>query len=891
MFRLLLYLFLLSAPVFAQVRLSGLVVDSLNNPLELANIMAINSNTDAIDAYGVSNSDGKYLLNLKEGTSYFLKVSYVGMQEMQDTITTNRNNFTLTTVLKENNQLKELELVYEMPITINGDTLTYKTDAFTNGNEKKLEDVLEKLPGVEITEDGEVKVEGKVVDKIMVEGKEFFDGDTKLATKNIPADALEKVEVIKNFNEVGMMRNLGGNEDNMALNIKLKDGKKNFWFGDIMAGVGPANRYITHPKLFYYSPKYSVNLITDINNIGEIPFTLNDYFKFSGGFSALNSGTSLNLNDPALRFLMAQNDRAKAIETKFLATNINYNINKNIDLTGFLILSDTKTNQVEKSNTTFFSSQFLDESTSRNVMQRNRLGLAKLTFKYEPNASSYFIYETFGKLSEQNQKNDFQSNIYGGIHERNDLNPKRIQQNINFYKSFSTKDILSLELQHLYNDEDPFYNAILQKSDQFQLANVLHLDSNQNGYQLNQDKQIITNKTDLKARYWYILNKKSNVSVQVGFSESKQRFNSNLYQILDNQTHLGLSNHQGINHVNYAINDSYMGLQYRLKAGIFTIHPGIDFHHYHVVNTQENSRTPLKFNRFLPMLNLRIQFKKSEYLTLSYSTQTQFTDINTLSEGLILNKYNSLYQGNKDLESALNHVYAIGYFNFNQFSFTNIFANLNYVKTKNPISVNAMFLNVNESLDQIESQLNSNFSNENINAEISVEKTIRRIKGQIKGRINYSNYNQFFNSSRQLNHSLSQIYGASIKTNFKKRPNIQVGYEIILDRYNQVNQVSHFYTHKSFIKLKTRIGQSLLLKIDYTHYNFANRNRSLNKYGFLNSSLSYQKKDASFEYKIRTTNLLNNHLINTSQSDVWSTSTTQFYVQPRYVVLSVTYNL
>lgn len=892
--RLLSFLFFISVSLFAQVRLDGLVVDSLNQPLELANIMAINSNTNAIDAYGVSNSDGEYTLELKENSNYQLKISYVGMESFLEDLQTKQQPIRLTSVLKEDSKLKELELVYEMPITISGDTLTYKTDAFTNGEERKLEDVLDKLPGVEITDEGEVKVEGKVVDKIMVEGKEFFDGDTKLATKNIPADALEKIEVLKNFSEVGMMKNLGGNEDNVALNIRLKDGKKNFWFGDVKLGAGPNSRYIAHPKLFFYSPKFSVNVITDVNNIGEIPFTLNDYFKFSGGLSALNSGSSLNLNDPALRFLMAQNNKARSIETKFSAANINYSVGKHIDLTGFVILSDTKTKLEERNKNTYFSDQLPNEETTSNVWQNNRLGLAKLSLKYEPNPSAYLVYDAFGKLSEQSQENDFFSTVYGRIGEESNLNPKSIQQNLNYYKSFSTKDILSVELQHLYKDEDPFYNALLQKSGQFQFVDVLHLDTNQNAYQLNQDKQTITNKIDLKTRYWYILNKKSNISALAGYSDSRQRFSSNLYQILDNKSQLDLytTEARGQNSVNYSIQDAYVGLQYRLKTGIFTLHPGIDFHTYKVENSQDHLNTIQRFNRWLPMVNIRAQLKKSEHMTLSYNAQTQFTDVNTLAEGVVLNRYNSLFQGNKQLEHAITHVYSLGYFNFNQFTFTNIFANLNYVKTENPVSVNTRFLNQGqEGLDQIGGQLNSNFANESINAEFNLEKTVGKMKGKLEGRWSYSKFNPFLNEERQINESFTQDYGIKVKSNYRKGPNVEVGYDIIVDRYLQVGLNTMFYTHKPYIKVKARFLKHIRFQMDYSHYIFTNADEVLNRYGFLNSSVSYQKKDAKFEYTLQATNVLNNKSINSSQSTRWSTSATQFFVQPRYLVLSATYHL
>ena len=136
--------------------------------------------------------------------------------------------------MAEASQLDGVEIVYEMPVTVKGDTIVYNADSFNRGNEKKLGDVLENLPGVEINDDGEIQVEGKTVQKVMVEGKDFFDGDSKLATKNIPANAVDKVEVLRNFSEVSQMRGVTNNQDNIAINIKLKEGKKNFlvWRSD-----------------------------------------------------------------------------------------------------------------------------------------------------------------------------------------------------------------------------------------------------------------------------------------------------------------------------------------------------------------------------------------------------------------------------------------------------------------------------------------------------------------------------------------------------------------------------------------------------------------------------------------------------------------------------------
>ena len=305
----LLLVLVVSSYSFAQIKMQGIVKDSIGKPLELANVIAINQETSALESYGITDSKGKYILSLGKNGTYKIQVSYIGLKTSEDLVTTKEADITKDFILLPDTSLDAVELAYEMPVTIKGDTLVYNADSFKNGSERKLEDVLEKLPGVEINEDGQIEVEGKTVSKIMVEGKDFFDGDTKLATKNIPSNAVDKVQVLRNYAEVGQLRSVTNNQDNVAINIKLKEGKKNFWFGDVTAGAGTApspndELYLVQPKLFYYSPKYSINFIGDMNNIGEVALTNRDLRNFGGGFGfrqpSRTSGTNINLGDNGL---------------------------------------------------------------------------------------------------------------------------------------------------------------------------------------------------------------------------------------------------------------------------------------------------------------------------------------------------------------------------------------------------------------------------------------------------------------------------------------------------------------------------------------------------------------------------------------------------------------
>ena len=204
---------------YSQVRFEGKISDAFGNNIMGANVIAIEKESKILDGFGISSDTGYFRVSLKKGKEYEIKVSFIGFKEIVFDLNLTEN-FEKNIILEEQAEaLDEVEIVYEMPVTIKGDTIVYNADSFNTGTEKKLADVLKNLPGVEINEDGRVEVEGKEISKITVEGKDFFDGDSKLATQNLPAKAVGKIEVLRNFTEAGQLRNVTNNEDNIAWNL------------------------------------------------------------------------------------------------------------------------------------------------------------------------------------------------------------------------------------------------------------------------------------------------------------------------------------------------------------------------------------------------------------------------------------------------------------------------------------------------------------------------------------------------------------------------------------------------------------------------------------------------------------------------------------------------
>ncbi|MFL2622265.1 MAG: outer membrane beta-barrel protein [Flavobacteriaceae bacterium] len=889
---------------YSQIKLEGYVKDSLGNGLELANVIAINKATSALDSYGITNEDGRYKLNLKKNTIYSIQVSYIGMKSAAERLETLTSDLIKDFILQEDNLLDEVELTYEMPVTVSGDTLTYNADSFNKGTERKLEDVLENLPGVEINDDGQVEVEGKVVTKVMVEGKDFFDGDSKLATKNIPSNAVDKVQVLKNYAEVGQLSGVTNNQNNVALNIKLKEGKKNFWFGNILGGGGEPevhpktdNLYLIQPKLFYYSPEYSLNFIGDLNNIGEVAFTRRDYFNFTGGFKrpSATSGTSINLGNNDIGFLTLQNNRAKDINTKFGAANFSWSPKSSLDLGGFAIFSNSR-NELQENRSIQYTDAGIgipNEETQSNTFQENNLGMLKLSTKYQPDANNQLEYEVFGQLSQSEQDQRFFSSINQSIDQIEEVTPFNLSQNLNYYYTLDDKNIFALEAQHVLKDEDPLYNAILEDKFSYDdTAENLGLDQFQSNYNLSQEKRVQSNQLDAKLDYWRILNKKSNLNFTLGTIFSHQKFNSNIFQFLDDGSLYDSSptDVSDVNSIDYRFADLYLGLHYRLKTGIFTITPGISGHAYNVNNTQFGQKATDNFFRFLPDLNVIVQLKKSETLNLNYRMQTQFTDVSNFASGLVLNNYNSLFSGNPYLENALSHNVSLFYYSFNMFNYTNVFASLNYNKSIDNIRTQSVFQP--GSVIRVSTPFNSPFADESMNASGRFQRTFGKIRGTLRANFNYSIFNQFIQNRRSENETFSQTYRAQIRTNFRTAPNLDLSYRYTIQDNNLGQNSTKFYTKSPTIELDALFLKSFTFRTDYSFNDFSDEIGTINTFEFWNASLSYRKdEDSKFEYELRATNLLDTRSQNQSNAGNISVSATEYFIQPRYITFRVRFEL
>jgi len=894
---------------FAQIKMTGVVKDSVGQPLELANVIAINTATNGLESYGITNDKGKYVLSLSKNKSYKIQISAIGLKAISDLITTKESDIVKNYTMQLDNALDAVKLTYEMPVQIKGDTLIYNADSFKTGSERKLEDVLEKLPGVEITDDGGIEVEGQRVQKVMVDGKDFFDGDSQIATKNIPSNVVDKIQVLKNYSENRQVAGVRNNQDNIAINIKLKEGKTNFWFGDVRVGAGASTDeplYVAQPKLFYYSPKYSINVIGDLNNIGEPTLNGRDLRSFGGGFRAAStgSGTNLNLGTNTGNFLNVNRNQVERIESKFLAGNFSYSPKQELDFSGFAIFNSNRVNTRQNNAITYTDPELgiPDEETEQNARQGTDAGLLKFSTRYIPNANNQLDYDILGTYTKEAQDQRFLSSVLGATTQIDENDPFSINQNLNYYFTLNEKHIFAYEAQHLFQDENPFYNAIIEEKDTYQqTADFIGLDADQQNFDVAQDSRVRTNQFDGKLDYYNVLNTKSNLNLFFGTIFSRQDFDSRIFQFLDDGSEFDPTPEGGVaatNDVRYSFSDIYVGARYTAKVGEFTFRPAVSLHAYGNKNFQLGEEFGEDFFRVLPDVDIRWDIKNSESLTFRYNMSNQFTDVSRLAQGLVLNNFNSLFTGEPNLENGLTQNVSLFYRNFNLFNFTNIIGSINYSKREDQIRNIVQFLP--GSVIRASTAFNSPFADESLTAFGRYQRTFGKIRAEFQANFNYSKFNQIINrnpdtpiedQTPSVNENYTQRYRPGIRTNFREAPNINLRYTYSIQDVDQGSNRNTIITNAPNVVFDAYIWKKFTFKTDYS-YNRVDDGTNVNSFDIWNATFSYRKENTSkWEYEIRATNLLNTQSrIETNAGNI-SFSLRETFIQPRFITLRVVYTL
>ena len=462
--------------------------------------------------------------------------------------------------------------------------------------------------------------------------------------------------------------------------------------------------------------------------------------------------------------------------------------------------------------------------------------------------------------------------------------PSSINQELKAYYTLNEDNIFSFEAQHLSQTEDPFYRAV---RDVQPFRNIIPLNTNQSKFNINQNRMVETDKLEAKLDYYYILTPKSNLNFTFGITDVKQNFNSSIFQILDNKSEVSFDDNILNNNVDFNFSDAYLSFNYRFITGIFTMEPGFTVNSYKTENIQLGRTVSNSYSDIRPDMRVFMKFKDSESLRFTYNATNQFTDVNNLAEGYVFNNYNSFFQGNPNLEAAKFYNYNLNYQSINIFNFTNVFARLGYSKRSNTIQNNTLI----SGISSVRSAVNSNLPRENYTASGRIDKRFKNFKAGFNMNFNYSDFNNTINGRLTEQVNFTQSYKASIATNFRDKPNVEIGYSYNKRMYDTGNFKSYFYTDSPFVKVDAYFGKGFVFTADYSYNYYRDENVTLNEYRFLEADLSYNKDGSKWEFGIGVTNLFNDTSINRDSFNQLYSQTRSYVIQPRYTVFRLKYDL
>lgn len=278
----------------AQVK--GIVIDSANHkPIESAVVALISESNKSDTSYTLTNEKGEYRFAAVPSSNFTVRVTNIGYtsgRKFRRLYGTEKmidlGSITLVNVSKILDEI----VIQSLPITVKQDTIEYRAEAFKVKENGVVEDLLKKLPGVQVDKNGNIKAQGKAVTRVKVNGKDFFGGDPKTATKELPANIVDKVQIIDDYGDQATLTGIKDAEPEKIMNIQLKKDKNTGYFGRATVGVGSKERYQASLNGNYFKDKQQISVFTNSNNTSQ------SASNSKGGGSIMRPGQEGNIGGP-----------------------------------------------------------------------------------------------------------------------------------------------------------------------------------------------------------------------------------------------------------------------------------------------------------------------------------------------------------------------------------------------------------------------------------------------------------------------------------------------------------------------------------------------------------------------------------------------------------------
>ncbi|MBO6575033.1 MAG: TonB-dependent receptor [Rhodothermales bacterium] len=807
--RILLLFVLVAFPLVSHAQsrfdVRGVVVDSAGVGLQGATVVALTKPDSVISKFAVSARDGRFALRRLDPGSYVLQITFVGFQSVEQDLEIADADMELEPIALTESVGELAELVVStdrIPMLVKTDTLEYVAAAFGVRPNATVEDLLKRLPGIEVEDDGTIKAQGEDVENVLVDGKEFFGNDPRIATRNLPAEAVDKVQVYDKQSDMAEFTGVDDGNEEKTINLELTEDAKRGAFGNITAGFGDTERYDGQANINRFTPTVQLALLANVNNINRQGFGFNEYMQFMGGMGAMMDGGGMMMSSG----VPLGNDLSDGFsETLSVGVNASRDFGSRTSIRSSYFLSSLENLQ----DRSILQQQLLGAATSSRIQEASSQTSDNLAHR-----GNLYVKHTLAEGHDLRLRGNFTASnsglVSGGFREtftstgltqntaqtsyRSDGNVLGGDARLTWRKRLGSKGTALVgEATANLNDNDAeaglanttglfeagdvvSYEEILQEQEN--LGNTLRQSQKLSLSQPLKGKRVLEASVERR---------------QVNEDQSKS--------IWDTVT--------GVRELNDALSSGFDrtytyyqgGLRFNQNRDTWRFGLGLQVQESQLDGTvlDRDETISSGYTHFLPSANVHYTFRQGMNMDLRYNTSTREPSMNELQPFVDNSDPLNIYVGNPALRPEYRHSAGLHFMYFDQFSFINLFAFLNLTYTDNKI---VRSRTVDEQFRQTVTSVNSTGDDWAFRGQVNYGMPIRPIRAKINlsNRAMWSRGLEFINGEENDSRILRNTIEARLENRSKDLFDLGGGSRFTINEvnYSLNERLNQSYVNRTF---------------------------------------------------------------------------------------------
>ncbi|MBL7838811.1 MAG: TonB-dependent receptor family protein [Cyclobacteriaceae bacterium] len=910
---LLLTAVLAAQALYAQkITVKGKLTDSSGSPLPMATILFLNPKDSTLVNFGSTDKEGLFEVKNLNRAEYLFKVTYISQAPLFVKISPKPDDLVIDLGVQKmepaSTMLGEVEIKGERaPVTIKKDTIEFNAGSFKTQPNAVVEDLLKKMPGMEVDNDGTIRAQGETVQRVTVDGKEFFGRDPKLATRNLPADAVDKVQVFDKKSDQAAFTGIDDGQREKTINLELKEEKRNGMFGNATAGYGtPNDRFTGRLSLNRFSKGQQFSIVGTANNVNEQGFSIDDYMTFTGGASAFAGGGGGGARTITVTggggggggggMQLGGGQTNGIMQTYGGGLNFNKDIGKKTKFSAnyfvnYLVHDIKQETEREYFDETAPIGFYNDVSNQHSTNLNHRLNTI---IDHEIDSANSIKWTNGVTLS---NTNSLQEGITQTLTFEND--PLVTNDRVTRADGTSLSYNSELLYRHKFGKKGRTFSSTLN----FSLQNSDRDGTLKGTYTTPEIPDSVYNQRNAQATdnltygaalsYTEPLGGRKYLEANYNVRLTKNDVDRAVYDIQD-------GSETENDRLSSKYNSDYLyqraGLNFKINRDNSSLTVGGAFQQTLLTGdilkpVAQKTNIDRTFANFLPSLHYNYDFDNNMRLRADYETSMQAPTIQQLQPTIDNSNLPNIYVGNPNLKPSYQHSLRLNFSKFDPVSFVSFFAFINATYTTDAIT-NSQSINNNGAITTIPVNVDNNMNlSGNVNASIPLSKLFSRFNIGLNARdqksISVSNETQFDVDQLTLGGSLrytftyKEFFDLSLATNLSQQ---RTNYESGQQDQKYFNKTYTAESNINFLKVYRLSGN-----LNYMQYQNQSNNSTIS-IPMLNMSFSrYILKANAGEIKLSVNNLLDRRLgISQSANTLYFERQTMNSLG-RYFMLSFTY--